>query len=132
MLYTRKNTQEYNTLAEQVVNYAKKSGYQEIKADFDGYERPASLTMKSQEITLTPDFTAKRGDNKFYFELVVKNSEKEDLNKLVSKWKALELIAKMKGGSLRLFVPHGSYKFATDLVKQYDIDAKLIKMSDIG
>ena len=131
MLYTRKRSEEFDALAEQVITYVEKSGYDEIKADFEGYESPASLTMMSQDITLTPDFTAKRGERKFYFELVIKNPEKEDQIMLISKWKALEMIAKRKGGSLGLFVPRGSFKFATDLVRDNDIDAKLIKLTDI-
>lgn len=132
MLYTRKNTsEEYNALAEQVIKYAVKSGYKDIKADFTGYDSPASLTMVNQEIVLTPDFTAKRGNNKYYFELVVKNGNEDDKRTLVSKWKALESIAKMKGGDLRLFVPHGSFKYATELMQDHGIDAKLTKMNKL-
>ncbi|WP_152426256.1 hypothetical protein [Cesiribacter andamanensis] len=131
MLYTRKNTQDYTSLAEQVILYAEKRGFEEIKADFDGYDKPASLNMLQQQIKLTPDFTAKRGNNKHYFELVVKNEEREDQLKLVSKWKALEMIAGMKGGRLHLFVPRGSYKFATDLVREHGIEARITKLSDI-
>ena len=129
MLYTRKNNEEYNSLAEQVINYAEESGYQDIKADFTGYETPAPLRMVNSDTTLTPDFTATRNGNKYYFELVVKNGEKKAQTTLVSKWKALETIAKMKGGSLELFVPHGSYKFANELVKNYSIDANLNKLT---
>jgi hypothetical protein len=131
MLYTRKHNEEYNALAEQIINYAQSSGYDDIRADFSGYESPASLTMLNQDVTLTPDFTARRGGSKFYFELVVKNAEKEDQRQLVSKWKALELIAQMKGGQLKLFVPRGSYKYASELVGKHNIEATLIKMSDI-
>lgn len=131
MLYTRKNTEEYNSLAKQVINYAVKSGYKDIKADFTGYDSPSSLTMVNGEVVLTPDFTAKRGDNKYYFELVVKNGDEDDQRTLISKWKALESIARMKGGDLRLFVPHGSYKFATELMQNHGIEAKLTKMSNL-
>ncbi|GAB3538007.1 hypothetical protein GCM10027443_32110 [Pontibacter brevis] len=131
MLYTRKNTEEYNALAEQVINYAVKSGFEDIKADFTGYDSPASLTMVNGKVVLTPDFTAKRGDSKYYFELVVKNGDEDDQRKLVSKWKALESIAKMKGGDLRLFVPHGSFKYATELMQDHGIEAKLTKMNNL-
>ncbi|MCC9168601.1 hypothetical protein [Pontibacter harenae] len=132
MLQIRKQTHNYDSYAEQIINYAQKAGYKEIKADFTGYDSPASLTMISQNMTLTPDFSAKRGDNKYYFELVVKNQDDEALNTLVSKWKVLESIAKMKGGDLMLFVPHGSYKFATELIQNHGIDAKLTKMTEIA
>jgi hypothetical protein len=131
MLYTKKKTDNYTSLAEQVIHYAEKSGYEDIKADFVGYDSPASLTMVNQQVVLTPDFTAKRGNNKYYFELVVKNQDEEEQRTLVSKWKALESIARMKGGNLRLFVPHGSYKFATELMHDHDIDAKLTKMTNL-
>lgn len=127
MLYTRKNTDEYNALANFVIKYAEKSGYEDIKADFSGYDSPAALTMMNEDITLTPDFTAKRGDRKFYFELAIKNEEDQAI--LISKWKALEAIAKMKGGDLRLFVPRGSYKFAAELIQDHNIDAKLTKIA---
>lgn len=131
MLYTNKRTEDYNAFAEQVINFAKKSGYQDIRADFTGYTSPASISMVSKDLTLTPDFTAKRGEGKYYFELVVKNEKEEEQSTLVSKWKVLESIAKMKGGHLRLFVPRGSYKFATELMQNHHIDAKLTKLADL-
>ncbi|GAA4437563.1 hypothetical protein GCM10023188_31900 [Pontibacter saemangeumensis] len=131
MLYTNKKSEEYNAFAEQVINFAKKSGYQDIKADFTGYTSPASISMVSKDVVLTPDFTAKRGENKYYFELVVKNEKEEEQSTLISKWKVLESIAKMKGGDLRLFVPRGSYKFATELMQNNHIEAKLTKLADL-
>ncbi len=131
MLHSRKKTQDYDSFAEQVINYAVKSGYQDIKADFTGYTAPASLSMVSSDLTLTPDFTAHRGDDKYYFELVVKNEREEEQRTLISKWKVLESVAKMKGGCLRLFVPRGSYKFATELLQQHQIEAELTKLDDL-
>ena len=131
MLATRKNTQEYNALAEMVCTYAKKSGYEDIKADFTGYDSPAALTMVKENIKLTPDFTAKRGNKKFYFELVVKEQSEDDQDLLISKWKALELFANMKGGSLQLFVQNGSLKYANSLIKDNGITAKIIKLNSL-
>ena len=131
MLFTQKNHQEYNTLAERVINYAQKSGYEDIKADFTGYDSPAALTMVNQDVSFTPDFTAQRNGKKFYFELVMKNSDENDNRMLISKWKALEAIARIKGGFLQLFVPNGSFKFATSLIKDNGIEAKLVKISSI-
>src|SRR5690606_7902809 len=131
MLFTQKNHQEYNTLAERVINYAQKSGYEDIKADFTGYDSPAALTMVNQDVSFTPDFTAQRNGKKFYFEMVMKNSDENDNRMLIIKWKALEAIARIKGGFLQLFVPNGSFKFATSLIKDNGIEAKLVKISSI-
>ncbi|WP_161888394.1 hypothetical protein [Pontibacter russatus] len=131
MLHTNKKTEEYNNFAEQVIKFAKRSGYEDIRADFTGYTSPGSISMVSKDVTLTPDFTAMRGEGKYYFELVVKNAKEEEQSTLISKWKALESIARMKGGHLRLFVPRGSYKFATELMQNHHIDAELTKLSDI-
>lgn len=128
MLYSRKTTEDYNLLAEKVISYAQKKGYEDIKADFSGYEKPSSLRMVNEDIKLTPDFTATRNGNKHYFELVIKNDKDENHSTLISKWKALETIARVKGGSLELFVPRGSFRYATDLVKIHSIDAKLTKL----
>lgn len=131
MLYTRKETREFDTYAKQIVNYAEQSGFKEIKADFEGYDSPASLSMVNSDVTYTPDFTALRGEKKHYFELVVKNTDDDAVQSLVSKWKALEMIAERKGGKLHLFIPNGSYKFATQLVKQYHLNADLTKLSSL-
>ncbi len=131
MLYTQKTNEEYNELAEQVINFAEKAGYKDIKADFTGYDSPASLTMVNQDVSFTPDFTAKRGDKKFYFELVVKNADEKMQQLLISKWKALEAIARIKGGILQLIVPSGCFRYATSMIKDYNIQAKLIKTSEL-
>jgi len=131
MLLTDKRTEDYNILAEQVIKFAKKSGYHDIKADFSGYTSPASISMVSNDMTLTPDFTARRGEGKYYFELVVKSGKEEDQNTLISKWKVLQSMARMKGGCLRLFVPRGSYKFATELMQNHHIEAELTKLEDL-
>lgn len=128
MLYHRKTSDEYDKLAEQVVEYAKSSGFDNIKADFSDFERPASLKVVDKDVTLTPDFSATRNGSKYYFELAIKNNDNIEDQDLISKWKALEAISKMKGGGLELFVPHGSFKYANDLVKKYNIDAKLNKL----
>lgn len=131
MLYSEKKTEEYNDIVDKVIKYAKKSGFEDIKADFSGYQNPASINMVGRKIKFTPDFSAKKGKRKFYFELAVKNSNEEKQRILISKWKALEQIAKMKGGKLSLFVPHGSYKYATDLLGENNIEATLKKLNNL-
>lgn len=131
MLYTRKNDQDYTDWADKIIRFAESSGYEDIKADFSGYECPNALRMLNNDITFTPDFTAKKGESKHYFEIVIKDSNKEEKKKLISKWKALERIANIKGGDLQLFVPHGSYKYATGLLQENHITAKLTKMTSL-
>jgi hypothetical protein len=131
MLYSRKETREYDNVAERIVNYARQTGFQNIKADFDGYESPASLSMVNSDISYTPDFTAVRGDKKHYFELVVKNTNEDDVQSLISKWKALEMIAGLKGGKLHLIIPNGSYKFASQVKKDHNLDVELTKLKDL-
>lgn len=131
MLYTRKETNEYNTYAERIVNYARKTGFQDIKADFEGYESPSSLSMVNSEVSYTPDFSGIRDDQKHYFELVVKNTDNEAVKCLISKWKALEMIAERKGGKLHLIIPNGSYKFASQIKQDYNLNAELTKLSSL-
>ena len=131
MLYTQKTDHEFTAIAEKVVQYAEKTGYEEICADFDGYDSPSALKMVNNDVTFTPDFSAKRGDKKFFFELAVKNDDSTIQQMLISKWKALEAIAKIKGGFLQIIIPNGIFKFATSLVKANHIEAKLIKIGDL-
>ena len=73
----KKNNTE---LLEQSVQHLQQKGFENIKADLDGYETPKSYRRKGSDLVITPDITAQRDGRKHFFEVSVK-SEKPTLLK---------------------------------------------------
>ena len=122
-------TKEQNRdIIETVAEYVKKKGYENIRVDLlDGYEAPSKLVRKNSdtEDVYIPDVTGVKRGRKDYFEVVIKSDE---ASKLASKWQLLGTVAKMKRGELYLVVPKGHFRFASDIVKRYSIEAEVIKL----
>lgn len=122
---SKKVEKKYEDLLQQAVRYVENGGFEEIKTKLEGYDDPHSFSQKKKENTYVPDISAKKSDSKYYFEVAQKT---DNVSNLVSKWKLLATLAEMKNGSLNILVPSGYNKFTEELVEQYDIKAKLIKM----
>lgn len=122
-------TKEENLeIIETVANYVKKKGYADIKVDLlEGYEAPSKLVRQNSDSgdVYVPDVTGVKRGRKDYFEVVLKSDE---ASKLASKWQLLGTVAKMKRGELFLVVPKGHFRFASEIVKKYSIEAELIKL----
>ncbi len=122
-------TKEQNLdIIETVANYVKKKGYQDIRVDLlEGYEAPSKLVRQNSDSgdVYVPDVTGVKRGRKDYFEVVLKSDE---ASKLASKWQLLGTVAKMKRGELYLVVPKGHFRFASDIVKRYSIEAEVIKL----
>ena len=61
--------QEHTDILEQSIKHLEYLGFENIKADLDGYDTPNSFTKKDGEVTVTPDITAFKRSRKYYFEL---------------------------------------------------------------
>lgn len=125
MLKETRDKEKYNERIMAAVNIIKKTGFDHIKADLPDYEQPSRLINKSDNYTFTPDICAEKGDQKGYFEISVKT---DDQKKLVGKWQLLAMMAELKSGIFKIFVPHGHMKFTRDLIRQYNIEADLVRL----
>lgn len=125
MLRETRNKEKYNEIVLAAVDIVKNTGFTHIQADLPEYEQPTRLINKADDFAFVPDIVAEKGGQKGYFEISKKT---EDLKKLIGKWKLLSLMAKLRNGIFRIFVPRGHMKFTRDLLKQYDIDADLVKL----
>ena len=113
------------TLLEEVIErVVKKKGYEHIKANLPGYEQPTSFTNADDGNKLIPDVTAQRFGRKSYFEISIKNDQKQ---KVVNKWKLINGLAKAQDGKFHLIAPRGSYAFTKRICDEYNIDANIIK-----
>ena len=117
---------KYNQNLEKVIKDIKKSGFHDIRADYESYDSPATLTSQDSDLAYVPDATAKnRLGHKFYFEISNKISE---TSSLIHKWKLLDTLARLRQGSLKIFVPHGTMRFTQELVNRHNIQAELVKL----
>jgi len=113
------------TLIEKAAAWAKSQGFDQIKANSEGYETPTQYTMKDQDKTYTPDLTGIFLGRKNYVEVITKNMDKEFL---VSKYKLLSTLAKVKNGQFILLAPTGHKSFADKMVEDHQLNAKVHRL----
>lgn len=122
MIDKNKESQSYQTTIEKAVMKIKQKGYDQVKADCEGFDVPAQLVNQANEHAYVPDITAYRDGRKSYFEIAQK-SDPERL--LVSKWKLLESLAAARGGIFQIFIPKGHIKFTQEFISRHNINAEL-------
>ena len=108
------------------VNYLENTGFEDIKADIDGYESPKTYAKKDGNIELTPDIEATKNGLKFYFDISLK-SEKKKL--LKTKWVFLDTLTRMKSQKFKIITTRGHYKFTDMLFDELNFsETRLIKI----
>lgn len=124
MIYTDK--EKYSNILENSLNYLKNIGFENIKADADGYESPKSYHKKGSDINIRPDIVAEKDGRKHYFDLSLK-SEKPTL--LKSKWLFLNTLSAMNSHKFKIITTKGHYKFTNEMLKDINLlDKKPIKI----
>ena len=115
------------TYFEKAIEWAKKSGFSNIKANFEEYEHPVPFSKPGEEEdeAIMPDITGLRTGGKSYIEIAVKT---EDTVSKVTKWKLLSTLASRKGGKLFLLTPRGHKRFAEEMVKAHNLNAVIISI----
>lgn len=125
MLQQTRSKTSYDELLSNVIEKIKKQGYDNIRADLSEYEAPFQLKGKTNDVNFTPDVTATKNEGKAYFEI---SSKTDNPNDLINKWKLLEMLARMKNGIFKIYVPHGHMKFTQEILKDHKIHAELVKL----
>ncbi len=116
---------ENEVFLKESLTYLENLGFDNIKADVDGYETPKSYLKKGSNITITPDIVAEKGGRKHYFEISLK-SEKPKL--LKSKWRFLDVLTRMKDHRFKIITRRGHYKFTQDMLDELNLDKNPIKL----
>lgn len=117
--------QENTEFLMDTVSYLEKKGFENIKADLEGYDSPKSYHKKGSDVTITPDIVAERAGIKHYFEVSLK-SEKPSL--LKSKWRFLDVLTRMKNHKFKIVTRRGHYKFTNEMLKDLNLEKDLIKL----
>lgn len=124
MVYTDK--EKYTDILENSINYLENRGFEDIKADIDGYESPKSYMKKGSDVAVTPDIVASKEGRKHFFDISLK-SEKPNL--LKSKWLFLQTLSNLKSHRFRLITTKGHYKFTREMLEAINLpDKKFIKI----
>ena len=111
------------------INWVKRKGYSQIKANHDGFEEPTNFLKSKGKKPFIPDITAKKSGRKSYFEVATKS---DNFSRKISKWNLLSTLAQMKGGHFYLLAPKGHKAFVERMMKKYNLNAKLIYMPNIS
>tara|TARA_R110002049_G_scaffold151804_2_gene315562 strand:+ start:115 stop:489 length:375 start_codon:yes stop_codon:yes gene_type:complete len=117
---------KYSDVLEDSITYLENRGFENIKADMDGYETPKSFSKVGSDISITPDIVATKEGRKHYFDISLK-SEKPKL--LKSKWLFLKTLSNLKSHRFKLITKRGHYKFTQDMLEDINLTNKaLIKI----
>ncbi|WP_299247180.1 hypothetical protein [uncultured Lacinutrix sp.] len=123
MIQTEKK--ENTAFIKESVNYLRNLGFENIKADVEGYESPKSYVKQDGDVKITPDITATKRTRKYYFEISLK-SDKPRL--LKSKWRFLDVLSRMNDHRFRIITTKGHYKFTNDVLNDINLHKTLIKL----
>lgn len=124
MIYSDK--EKYSEILTNSINYLENRGYENIKADSEGYEAPKSYVKKGSDVSITPDIVATKLGQKHFFDISLK-SEKPNL--LKSKWLFLNTLSNLKSHRFRLITTKGHYKFTQEMLEDINLtNKKLIKI----
>ncbi|WP_242085609.1 hypothetical protein [Aestuariivivens sediminis] len=124
MIYTDK--EKYSDILVDSIAYLENRGYENIKADIEGYETPKSYLKRGSDIAVTPDIVATKEGRKHVFDVSLK-SEKPKL--LKSKWLFLNTLSNLKSYRFKLITTRGHYKFTNEMLEAINLsDKNLIKI----
>lgn len=121
----RADREENKEIIKESVSYLEKRGFEQIRANVDGYEAPKSYLKKDSDVVITPDIVASRAGIKHYFEISLKT---EKLRLLKSKWQFLDTITQMRDQRFKIITRRGHYKFTDELLKELNLEKNLIKL----
>jgi hypothetical protein len=117
--------QESTETIKESVAYLESRGFENIKADIEGYDTPKSYNKKGSDVSITPDIVAERAGVKHYFEISLK-SQKPRL--LKSKWRFLDVLTRMRNERFKIITRRGHYKFTNEMLEDLNLQKNLIKL----
>ncbi|UAB81956.1 hypothetical protein INR76_04145 [Marixanthomonas sp. SCSIO 43207] len=121
----QRDKQENDEVLKESVTYLENKGFENIKADIEGYETPKSYNKKGSDVSITPDIVAERAGVKHYFEVSLKSDR---TNLLKSKWRFLDVLTRMRNERFKIITRRGHYKFTNEMLEHLNMDKKLIKL----
>jgi hypothetical protein len=112
---------ENKEFLEKSIHHLEATGFENIKADLEGYEKPKSYSRKGADEKITPDIVAVKNGRKYFFDISLK-SEKPRL--LKTKWLFLDTLSRMKSNRFRIITTRGHYKFTDTMLEDINLSNK--------
>ncbi|MGB3150464.1 MAG: hypothetical protein WBB27_07345 [Maribacter sp.] len=112
---------ENNEFLEKSIQHLEATGFENIKADMEGYETPKSYIRKGSDSKITPDIVALKNGRKYFFDISLK-SEKPRL--LKTKWLFLDTLSRMNSNRFRIITTRGHYKFTDTMLEDINLSNK--------
>ncbi|WP_281541763.1 hypothetical protein [Maribacter aestuarii] len=112
---------ENNAFLEKSIQHLEATGFENIKADMEGYETPKSYIRKGSDSKITPDIVALKNGRKYFFDISLK-SEKPRL--LKTKWLFLDTLSRMNSNRFRIITTRGHYKFTDTMLEDINLSNK--------
>ena len=112
---------ENNAFLEKSIQHLEATGFENIKADMEGYETPKSYIRKGSDSKITPDIVALKNGRKYFFDISLK-SEKPRL--LKTKWLFLDTLSRMNSNRFRIITTRGHYKFTDTMLEDINLTNK--------
>lgn len=103
---------------EKTIHHLEATGFEDIKADFDGYETPKSFLKKGSETKITPDIVALKNGMKYFFEISLKSDNQVMLK---SKWLFLDALTRLRSNRFRIVTTKGHYKFTDSMLEDINL-----------
>lgn len=117
----QEDKKENKDFLEKSIHHLEATGFENIKADMDGYETPKSFARKGADSKITPDIVAMKNGRKYFFEISLK-SEKPSL--LKSKWLFLDTLSRLRSNRFRIITTRGHYKFTNMMLEDINLSTK--------
>jgi len=104
------------------ISHLEAHGFEKIKADIEGYDRPKSYLKKGTDTKITPNIVALKNGKKYYFEISLK-SDRPLL--LKSKWLFLDTLSRMNSNRFKIITTKGHYKFTDTMLEDINLSDKV-------
>lgn len=120
-IMTETDNSESEAFIKKSITHLEAHGFEKIKADIEGYDRPKSFLRKGTDTKITPNIVALKNGKKYYFEISLK-SERPLL--LKSKWLFLDTLSRMRSDQFKIITTKGHYKFTDNMLEDINLTDK--------
>lgn len=121
----RMNQREHDRIIKEVVEILKNRGYNDVRADLDGNERPKRIEWKSTGEGFLPDVS---GHKDWFRIFEVETEDSIDDDHTESQWKLFAAYAKANDAMFYVVFPNGCVEKVKNRLEELQIEAYLWEM----
>jgi hypothetical protein len=116
---------QHKEFLEKSIQHLEATGFENIKADLEGYDTPKSYLRKETDGKITPDIVAIKNGRKYFFDISLKSSKPRLLK---TKWLFLDALSRMKSDRFKIITTRGHYKFTEMMLDDINLSKDPIKI----